>query len=104
MLNNSLFVPFTLTSAMFVSCLLFAQKERAKSLASDVMGEARPFEDILNFQPEKGAILANATPLGMHPNTDRVPVSEVLSPIIITRTSVLFYAASVTLLISLPFL
>lgn len=50
--------------------------ERAKSLASDVMGEARPFEDILNFQPEKGAILANATPLGMHPNTDRVPVSE----------------------------
>ncbi|KAH9754555.1 Shikimate dehydrogenase [Citrus sinensis] len=50
--------------------------ERAKSLASDVMGAARPFEDILNFQPEKGAILANATPLGMHPNTDRVPVSE----------------------------
>lgn len=29
-----------------------------------------------NFQPEKGAILANATPLGMHPNTDRIPVAE----------------------------
>lgn len=50
--------------------------ERAKSLASDVMGEARPFEDIFNFRPDKGAILANATPLGMHPNKDRVPVSE----------------------------
>lgn len=104
MLKNILSVPSILTSGMFVSCLLFIRKERAKSLASDVMGAAQPFEDILNFQPEKGAILANATPLGMHPNTDRVPVSEVLSPIIITRTSVLFYAASVTLLISLPFL
>ncbi|KAJ4719561.1 bifunctional 3-dehydroquinate dehydratase/shikimate dehydrogenase, chloroplastic-like [Melia azedarach] len=50
--------------------------ERAKSLASAVKGEARPFEDIVNFRPEKGAILANATPLGMHPNTDRVPVAE----------------------------
>ncbi|KAK3200466.1 hypothetical protein Dsin_023881 [Dipteronia sinensis] len=50
--------------------------DRAKSLASAVSGEARPFEDIVNFQPEKGAILANATPLGMHPNTDRVPVAE----------------------------
>lgn len=38
---------------------------------------ARPFEEMVNFQPEKGAILANATPLGMHPNTDRIPVPEV---------------------------
>ncbi|KAE8010114.1 hypothetical protein FH972_006507 [Carpinus fangiana] len=50
--------------------------DRAKSLACAVSGEARPFEDIVNFQPSKGAILANATPLGMHPNTDRIPVSE----------------------------
>ncbi|XWS58507.1 hypothetical protein CRYUN_Cryun08bG0040100 [Craigia yunnanensis] len=51
--------------------------ERAKSLACAVLGEARPFEEVVNFQPEKGAILANATPLGMHPNTDqRIPVSE----------------------------
>lgn len=68
------------------------------------MGEARPFEDIFNFRPDKGAILANATPLGMHPNKDRVPVSEVLSHIIITRISVLFCFASVTPFISLPFL
>jgi len=33
---------------------------------------------LVNFQPEKGAILANATPVGMHPNTDRIPVAEVL--------------------------
>ncbi|XP_075659468.1 bifunctional 3-dehydroquinate dehydratase/shikimate dehydrogenase, chloroplastic-like [Castanea sativa] len=51
--------------------------ERAKTLAHEVSGEARPFEEVFNFHPEKGAILANATPLGMHPNTDRIPVAEV---------------------------
>ncbi|GMI84601.1 MATERNAL EFFECT EMBRYO ARREST 32, EMBRYO DEFECTIVE 3004 [Hibiscus trionum] len=51
--------------------------ERAKSLASAVSGEALAFEEVINFRPEKGAILANATPLGMHPNTDqRIPVAE----------------------------
>ncbi|KAK8546471.1 hypothetical protein V6N12_027254 [Hibiscus sabdariffa] len=51
--------------------------ERAKSLASAVSGEALAFEQVINFRPEKGAILANATPLGMHPNTDqRIPVAE----------------------------
>ncbi|KAK6232818.1 hypothetical protein SCA6_002891 [Theobroma cacao] len=51
--------------------------ERAKSLACAVSGEARVFEEVVNFQPEKGAILANATPLGMHPKTDqRIPVAE----------------------------
>ncbi|XP_031270968.1 bifunctional 3-dehydroquinate dehydratase/shikimate dehydrogenase, chloroplastic-like isoform X1 [Pistacia vera] len=50
--------------------------DRAKSLASAVLGEARLLKDIANFRPEKGAILANATPLGMHPNTDRIPVAE----------------------------
>lgn len=50
--------------------------ERAKSLASSVLGEARHFDELVNFKPEKGAILANATPIGMHPNTDRIPVSE----------------------------
>ncbi|XP_038717846.1 bifunctional 3-dehydroquinate dehydratase/shikimate dehydrogenase, chloroplastic-like isoform X2 [Tripterygium wilfordii] len=50
--------------------------ERAKSLAGAVSGEAKPFEDLVKFKPEKGAILANATPLGMHPNTDRIPVAE----------------------------
>ncbi|KAK7851477.1 bifunctional 3-dehydroquinate dehydratase/shikimate dehydrogenase [Quercus suber] len=51
--------------------------ERAKTLAHEVSGEARPFEEVFNFHPEKGAILANATPLGMHPNSDRIPVAEV---------------------------
>lgn len=52
-------------------------KERAKALALAVSGEAIPFEELSNFQPEKGAVLANATPIGMHPNKDRIPVSEV---------------------------
>ncbi|KAG8472873.1 hypothetical protein CXB51_034818 [Gossypium anomalum] len=51
--------------------------ERAKSLASAVLGEAQTFEQVINFRPEKGAILANATPLGMHPYTDqRIPVDQ----------------------------
>ncbi|OMO55297.1 Dehydroquinase class I [Corchorus olitorius] len=51
--------------------------ERAKSLACAVSGEARPFEEMYDFQPEKGAILANATPLGMPPNINqRIPVAE----------------------------
>lgn len=51
--------------------------DRAKSLACDVNGEVRRFEDLDEFQPEKGAILANATPIGMHPSTTkRIPVSD----------------------------
>nr|GEU88503.1 bifunctional 3-dehydroquinate dehydratase/shikimate dehydrogenase, chloroplastic-like [Tanacetum cinerariifolium] len=50
--------------------------ERAKSLALAVSGEARPFDQLATFQPEKGAVLANATPIGMHPSKDRIPVSE----------------------------
>ncbi|KAL0464219.1 UNVERIFIED_CONTAM: Bifunctional 3-dehydroquinate dehydratase/shikimate dehydrogenase, chloroplastic [Sesamum latifolium] len=50
--------------------------DRAKSLAAAVLGKALPFEDLIGFRPEKDAILANATPLGMHPNTDRIPVPE----------------------------
>ena len=61
-------------------------KDRANSLAHAVSGEVKLYEDVANFQPEKGAILANATPLGMHPNTDRIPVAEVLSTSIQTRT------------------
>ncbi|KAM7272488.1 hypothetical protein ACFE04_027151 [Oxalis oulophora] len=49
---------------------------RAKFLASAVSGEVMHFEDLVTFEPEKGAILANATPIGMHPNTDRIPVAE----------------------------
>ncbi|KAL8528094.1 hypothetical protein ACS0TY_005781 [Phlomoides rotata] len=49
---------------------------RAESLADAVSGEARPLEDLPSFQPEKDAILANATPIGMHPNMERIPVAE----------------------------
>ncbi|CAK7340836.1 unnamed protein product [Dovyalis caffra] len=50
--------------------------ERAKSLAQAVSGEAQHFESLAHFHPENGAILANATPIGMHPSTDRIPVAE----------------------------
>ncbi|KAK6119146.1 hypothetical protein DH2020_047122 [Rehmannia glutinosa] len=50
--------------------------DRAKSLADAVSAKALPFEDLLSFQPEKDAILANATPLGMHPHMDRIPVPK----------------------------
>ncbi|XP_047152463.1 bifunctional 3-dehydroquinate dehydratase/shikimate dehydrogenase, chloroplastic-like isoform X2 [Vigna umbellata] len=50
--------------------------DRAKSLACAVSGEAQLYKELVNFEPEKGAILANATPIGMHPNTDRIPVAE----------------------------
>ncbi|XP_076948340.1 bifunctional 3-dehydroquinate dehydratase/shikimate dehydrogenase, chloroplastic-like [Bidens hawaiensis] len=50
--------------------------DRVKSLAQAVSGQALPFEQLTTFQPEKGAVLANATPIGMHPNKNRIPVSE----------------------------
>lgn len=60
-------------SVLFLQC-----EERAKSLAAAVSATALPFEDLLTFQPEKDAILANATPLGMHPHVERrIPVPEV---------------------------
>lgn len=52
-------------------------KDRGKSLADAVSGEVKRYEDVAHFLPEKGAILANATPLGMHPNTERIPVADV---------------------------
>ncbi|KAG6423171.1 hypothetical protein SASPL_113559 [Salvia splendens] len=50
---------------------------RAKSLAAAVSADALPFDDLLTFRPEKDAILANATPLGMNPHVERrIPVLE----------------------------
>ncbi|CAL5379090.1 unnamed protein product [Camellia sinensis] len=95
--NGEVSLPSPLTGKMFVlvgaggagRALAFGAKsrgarvvifdidfDRAKSLALAVSGEAQPFENLVSFQPEKGAILANATPLGMHPNTDRIPVAK----------------------------
>lgn len=60
-------------SFFFLQC-----EDRAKSLAAAVSATALPFEDLHTFQPEKDAILANATPLGMHPHVERrIPVAEV---------------------------
>ncbi|KAK6140374.1 hypothetical protein DH2020_025885 [Rehmannia glutinosa] len=60
--------------------LAFGAKTRgARIVVSDidfVSAKALPFEDLLSFQPEKDAILANATPLGMHPHMDRIPVPK----------------------------
>lgn len=59
----------------------FVQKDKSRSLACAVFGEVQSYKNLVNFQPVKGAILANATPIGMHPDTDRIPVAEVLQSI-----------------------
>ena len=51
-------------------CQKKIRKERAKALAGAVSGEALLYE---------GTILANASAVGMEPNTDQTPVSKVLS-------------------------
>lgn len=58
----------------------FSKKERAKALARAVSGEALPYESIDRFLPENGMILANASSIGMEPNTNQSPVSKVISP------------------------
>nr|ABN08157.1 3-dehydroquinate dehydratase, putative [Medicago truncatula] len=55
--------------------------DKSRSLACAVFGEVQSYKNLVNFQPVKGAILANATPIGMHPDTDRIPVAEVLQSI-----------------------
>ncbi|KAF3436378.1 hypothetical protein FNV43_RR23470 [Rhamnella rubrinervis] len=53
--------------------------ERAKALAVAVSGEALPYEHLESFCAENGngMILANASSVGMQPDTDRSPVSKV---------------------------
>ncbi|KAK3003243.1 hypothetical protein RJ639_018185 [Escallonia herrerae] len=50
--------------------------ERAKALAEAVSGEALPIEHLDKFCPENGMILANASAVGMQPNTSQTPVSK----------------------------
>ncbi|KAK9984047.1 hypothetical protein SO802_033572 [Lithocarpus litseifolius] len=50
--------------------------ERAKVLADAVSGEALPYECLKRFCPQEGMILANASAVGMEPNTDQTPVSK----------------------------
>lgn len=58
--------------------LFFFSKERAKALAAAVSGEALPYEQLNDFCPEKGMILANASAVGMQPRTDQTPISKVV--------------------------
>ncbi|XP_015575689.2 bifunctional 3-dehydroquinate dehydratase/shikimate dehydrogenase, chloroplastic isoform X2 [Ricinus communis] len=50
--------------------------ERAKSLANAVSGEALPYKALDRFQRENDMILANASAVGMEPNTHQSPVSK----------------------------
>lgn len=50
--------------------------ERAKALAKAVAGEALPYEQLNEFDREKGMILANASAIGMQPRTDETPVCK----------------------------
>lgn len=51
--------------------------ERAKELADKVGGQAMTLEEVENFHPEEGMILANTTSVGMKPNVDDTPISKV---------------------------
>lgn len=50
--------------------------ERAKDLAAKVGGKALTLEEVQNFHPEEGMILANATSVGMKPNTEVTPIHK----------------------------
>ncbi|CAL4963624.1 unnamed protein product [Urochloa decumbens] len=50
--------------------------EKAVSLANAIGGQALRLADLETFRPEEGMILANATSLGMYPNTDGTPISK----------------------------
>lgn len=51
--------------------------DKAKELASKVGGKAITLEELENFHPEDGMILANTTSVGMKPNIDRTPLAKV---------------------------
>ncbi|CAL5380978.1 unnamed protein product [Camellia sinensis] len=50
--------------------------ERAKELAEKVGGKALTLEEVNDFHPEEGMILANTTSVGMKPNIDLTPISK----------------------------
>ncbi|GAB2287369.1 hypothetical protein Dimus_021749 [Dionaea muscipula] len=50
--------------------------ERAVDLAAKVGGKALTLEEVQNFHPEKGMILANCTSVGMKPNIDSTPLNK----------------------------
>nr|WME87915.1 shikimate dehydrogenase [Ardisia japonica] len=50
--------------------------ERAKELADTIGGDALSLQDLNNFHPEDGMILANTTSIGMQPKVDETPISK----------------------------
>ncbi|KAK7277708.1 hypothetical protein RJT34_22723 [Clitoria ternatea] len=50
--------------------------ERAKALAHAVSGEALPYEYLNTFSTESKMILANASSVGMEPNSDETPITK----------------------------
>ena len=51
--------------------------ERAIDLAGKVGGKAMRLNEVENFHPEEGMVLANATSVGMKPNIDETPIPKV---------------------------
>ncbi|KAK4841176.1 hypothetical protein QYF36_000141 [Acer negundo] len=50
--------------------------ERAKALAHAISGEALPYECLQEYCPENGMILANASAIGMEPNSNQSPIPK----------------------------
>ncbi|KAK4803497.1 hypothetical protein SAY86_003314 [Trapa natans] len=50
--------------------------ERAKELAEKVGGKALTLEEVQNFHPEEGMVLANATSVGMKPKIEETPLAK----------------------------
>ncbi|GAB2287366.1 hypothetical protein Dimus_021746 [Dionaea muscipula] len=50
--------------------------DKAKALASKVGGEALTLDELGDFHPEKGMILANTTSVGMKPGIDQTPIPK----------------------------
>lgn len=51
--------------------------ERAKALAESVGGKAIELDQLSDFRPETGMILANSTSIGMEPEVTRSPIHKV---------------------------
>ncbi|KAL6622729.1 hypothetical protein ACP70R_018703 [Stipagrostis hirtigluma subsp. patula] len=49
---------------------------RAQELANLIGGPALTLEELENYHPEEGMILANTTAIGMHPNVNETPLSK----------------------------
>lgn len=50
--------------------------ERAKEIADTIGGDALSLQDLNNFHPENGMILANTTSIGMQPKIDDTPITK----------------------------